>query len=124
MTGLLVLPEGEIVNYVHMGYGSTYELYTLLEIDSGNLKKEIKLGYEEYEEFKDKQFEAFKKTDEYEKIKTETLCRFNNELEYFKEQDYDDSFIDAFRSIIYDDEYIESFFRQFIIDYSSKILVE
>jgi hypothetical protein len=30
LTGLLVLPHGKLVNYVHMGYGSTYKRYILL----------------------------------------------------------------------------------------------
>lgn len=54
LTGLLVIPYGKLVNYVHMGYGSTYENYILLEIDKGDLKKEMKFGYKEYEKFKEK----------------------------------------------------------------------
>ena len=41
-TGVLVLPYGKIINYVHMGYASTFENYILLEIDEGKLIKEIK----------------------------------------------------------------------------------
>ncbi len=98
MTGLLVLPYGEIINYVHMGYASTYEHYIILEIKEGKLKKEKKLDYEQYVEFKEKQFQAFKKTEEYKKQKKE-----------LKGDDFDDEFID-------------SFLREFVIDYSSKIL--
>ena len=101
LTGLLVLPKGEIVNYVHMGYASTYEHYVLLEFENGNLKGEKQFGYEEYEKFKEKQFQAFKKTDEYEKLKEDLK----------KEGDNSDVFI-------------EDFLRIFVIDYSSKILVE
>ena len=39
-TGLLVLPFGKIVNYVHMGYASSYENYYVLELENGNFKKE------------------------------------------------------------------------------------
>ncbi len=39
LTGLLVIPHGKLVNYVHMGYGSTYKNYILLEIDKGDLKR-------------------------------------------------------------------------------------
>ena len=101
LTGLLVLPEGKIVNYVHMGYASTYEHYVLLEFENGNLKKEKQFGYKEYAKFKDKQFQEFKKTDEYRKLKDD-----------MKEKDD--------RS----DEFIEDFLRIFVIEYSSKILVE
>lgn len=101
LTGLLVLPEGKIVNYVHMGYASTYKHYVLLEFENGNLKGEKKFGYEEYEKFKDKQFQAFKKTDEYKKLKEDL------------KKDGDNS-----------DEFIENFLRIFVIEYSSKILIE
>ena len=96
-TGLLVLPEGEMGDYAHTGYASTYEHYILLEFENGNLKRKKLFGYEEYEEFKEKQFQAFKKTDEYRELK-----------ENFKKT-YDIT---------------ENFLRTFVIEYSSKILVE
>ena len=99
MTGLLVLPYGKMVNYVHMGYGSTYANYILLEIDKGELKTEKQFKNKQYEKFKENQFQAFKKTEEYEKIKTDLK----------KEDNYDDKFID-------------SFLRSFVIEYTSKIL--
>ena len=54
LTGLLVLPYGELVNYVHMGYGSTYENYILLEINKGNYIKSKQFDYKDYEIFKAK----------------------------------------------------------------------
>lgn len=100
LTGLLIIPHGKLVNYVHMGYGSTYENYILLEIDKGNLKKEKRFTYKDYEKFKEKQFQAFKRTDEYKKIKADL-------------QKYGTS-----------DEFIDSFLRSFVIVYTSKILTE
>ena len=38
-TGILILPYGKIVEYVHMGYASTYSKYWLLEIDKGNFNE-------------------------------------------------------------------------------------
>jgi len=61
-TGVLTLPQGEQVNYVHMGYGSTYENYILLEVKNGELKKVRNLDSKEYELFRNRQYEAFKKT--------------------------------------------------------------
>jgi len=107
LTGLLVVPEGKIVYYEHMGYGSTYENYILLEFDSGNFIKEKTFGYEEYEKYKEKQFQVFKETDEYKKMKAEIKAQ--------TEED-DDGF--------WDDEAIDSFLRSFVIEYSSKILDE
>lgn len=100
LTGIIVLPYGDLVNYVHMGYGSTYENYILLEIDSGNLKKEKHLKYKEYEAFKERQFQEFKKTEEYKKIKADI------------QKDGDS------------DEFIDSFLRSYETNYTSKILTE
>ncbi|AXY75932.1 hypothetical protein D3H65_18950 [Paraflavitalea soli] len=99
-TGLLVLPCGKRINYVHMGYGSTYENYILLEIGQGKLTREKKLGHKEYEKFKAQQFQAFKETDEYKKLK-----------ESLKKDGSTNAFID-------------SFLKDFITEYSTKILVD
>jgi len=36
-TGTLMVPQGQQIEYVHMGYGSRYEHYLLLDIDRGNV---------------------------------------------------------------------------------------
>jgi hypothetical protein len=83
-----------------MGYGSTYEKYIFIEIDKGRFIKEKNLKYNEYEKFKDKQFEVFKKTDEYKKLKKD-LAKDGST-----------------------DEFIDSFLRDFITNYTTKILTE
>jgi len=65
--GLLTLPYGQLLNYVHMGYSSSFEYYLILEIRSGTLTKAKDFKYEDYTKFKDKQFELFKQTAEYKK---------------------------------------------------------
>lgn len=100
LTGLLVIPHGKMINYVHMGYGSTFENYILLEIDKGDLKKEKKFGYKEYEKFRERQFEAFKKTEEYKQLK-----------EKLKKEGNSDKFIDGF-------------LKGFVVNYTSKFLVD
>jgi len=100
LTGLLVIPHGKLVNYVHMGYGSTYEKYILLEIDKGDLIKEKRFKYKDYEKFKDRQFEVFKQTEEYKKLKMD-----------LKKDGMPDEFID-------------SFLRSFITNYTTKILAD
>jgi len=57
-TGTLVLPSGELIDYVHMGYMSTYEYYTLLEINNGDLVAEKQMGYEEYNAFEYKRLKT------------------------------------------------------------------
>lgn len=42
LTGILVLPYGDTMNYVHMGYRSTYSNYLLLEIKNGMRKAALK----------------------------------------------------------------------------------
>ncbi len=101
LTGLLVLPHGELVEYVHMGYASTYENYILLEIREGQFKRAKRFAYKQYEEFKQRQFEEFKKTEEY-KIQAERLIK---EMEYSA-------------------ELVEQFLRIYVISYSSMILTE
>ena len=81
-----------------MGYGSTYEKYILLEIDKGDLKKEKKYNYKKYELFKDRQFEAFRKTEEYQKLKTDLKKDGST------------------------DEFVDSFLRSYITSYTTKIL--
>jgi hypothetical protein len=100
-TGLLVLPYGKLVNYVHMGYASTYENYILLEIDKGNLIQEKNMKSKEYEKFKEKQFKAFQKTEEYKKVKDELKKNGSGT-----------------------DEFLDSFLKIYVIDYSTKILTK
>lgn len=70
-TGVLTLPYGNLTEYVHMGYGSTYENYILLEINQGGLTKTKQLTQQEYTVFKERQFKAFKKTEAYRDIYNE-----------------------------------------------------
>jgi len=101
-SGLLVIPKGKLVSYVHMGYGSVYENYTLIEVDRGDFVKSRDFDHKQYEAFKERQFEAFKKTDEYKEL-----------VKKIKKDDPDST-----------DEFIDSFLRSFVISYSSKILVD
>jgi hypothetical protein len=66
--GLLVLPQGKLIEYVHMGYASTYEYYKLIEIENGNYIKEFTLNYEQYDRYRDAQYELYKKTKNYEEV--------------------------------------------------------
>lgn len=100
-TGLIVLPHGRMKNYVHMGYGSTYSKYYLVEIDRGEFKEKLKLNRRKYRKFKAKQYELFRKTEEYKEI-----------VEKLKRQGYGEQ------------EFIDSFLKDFILNYTSRILKE
>jgi hypothetical protein len=67
-TGILVLPQGDLVNYVHMGYESRYSNYILLEVKSGIITDKRNFDCKQYEQFRNHQFEAFKKTEHYRDI--------------------------------------------------------
>jgi hypothetical protein len=66
--GLLVIPHGRMTKFVNTGYASLFEHYFILEIERSDLKKEKRLGGAAFQAFKDRQFEQFKKTDEYERL--------------------------------------------------------
>jgi hypothetical protein len=97
-TGLLVLPYGKMINYVHMGYGSTYSNYILLEVKKGKLTGKRVFDYKQYVEFKDKQFQAYKKTEAYKK-----------QVEGLKKEKWSQ-------------EQIDSFLRSAVVRYSSEFL--
>lgn len=64
-TGALVIPRGKLVNYVHMGYGSTYERYTVIQVRSGYVLQRLDMSADEFNAYRKARFAAFKKTPEY-----------------------------------------------------------
>ena len=64
-TGALVIPRGERVHYVHMGYGSTYERYTLLDVQAGRVVERLDLDADEFTAHRRARFEAFKASPAY-----------------------------------------------------------
>jgi hypothetical protein len=66
-TGHLIVPTGEMVEYVHMGYGSTYSSYMVLTVVKGAIQKRREMTGAEFEKFRRAQYEAFRKTPEYAK---------------------------------------------------------
>jgi len=97
-TGILVIPYGKMINYVHMGYASTYENYILLEIRNGKLTGKKDLDVKKYKLFKEIQFSEFKKTDKYKKIYKEIIEAGN------------------------DPKFANNFIKDFIISYTSRFL--
>lgn len=101
-TGILILPHGEMVDYVHMGYASTYSNYWLLEIDNGNLNEARAYNNKEFVAFKKRQFEEFKKTDAYKKLYAD-----------LKEND-----------TYNDDAFLKSFISDYVINFTTKFLAQ
>ena len=64
-SGTLVVPRGRRIKYVHMGYGSTHERYTVLRIDNGEVVSRSDLTASEFEKLRKERFAAYQKTPEY-----------------------------------------------------------
>lgn len=64
-TGHLIVPTGELIEYVHMGYGSTYSSYLILTIVEGAVQQRRELDAAAFQTFRRSQYQAFKMTPEY-----------------------------------------------------------
>jgi hypothetical protein len=64
-TGTLIVPRGELVDYVHMGYGSTYEHYVVIVVDRGQVMSRQDLDAEGFIALRKRRFEAFRQTPAY-----------------------------------------------------------
>lgn len=72
-SGILVAPYGKIKKYVHTRYDSTYSKYLLFSAENGVITGFKKLEYRGFKKFKENQFNAFRKTEEYQKVKSDLL---------------------------------------------------
>ena|SRR5215472_6409569 len=64
-TGHVIVPDGKLVNYVHMGYASTYEKCIILTVKNGVVIRDWTADTAAFIRFRDAQFAAYKKTDAY-----------------------------------------------------------
>ena len=51
-TGHLIVLTGELVGYVHMGYGSTYSSYLILTVVEGKVQRQRKLDTTAFQKFR------------------------------------------------------------------------
>ena len=63
-SGHIIISRGKLVDYVHMGYASTYKKYIILQVEQGVVSRKRRPKHAEYKRFQRRQFEAFKHTDE------------------------------------------------------------
>ena len=61
-SGALIVPDGEMTNYVHMGYGSSYENYQVLRIQNGVVTEHLNFTSQQFEIYKERKFQNFKET--------------------------------------------------------------
>mgnify|MGYP006384042175 FL=1 len=73
-TGALIIPDGELVDYVHMGYGSTYAHYRIYRIRQGRVLEALSLDQAEFEAYRDRKFAEFQQTGEYRAALAEAMA--------------------------------------------------
>ncbi|MDC9724216.1 MAG: hypothetical protein PSN34_15815 [Urechidicola sp.] len=101
-SGILILPNGEMDNYIRMGEAQTYSDYLLLEIENGNFKETRRYSKKEFNRFKKRQFKKFEKTNKYEEL-------------FINLKSNDD---------FGDDKFIKSYISDSVMEFTSKFLVE
>ena len=67
-TGHVIIPDDKLVNYIHMGYASTYEKYIILKVEKGVVTRKSAIDNAGFVTFRDAQFAAYKKTEEYRSV--------------------------------------------------------
>ncbi len=66
-TGHMIAPSGKLLEYVHMGFASTYEKYTVFTVVKGLVKAERSMTAGEFRRFREAQFRLWQETAEYAK---------------------------------------------------------
>jgi hypothetical protein len=64
-TGILVVPAGERIEYVHLGYGSMYERYRLHRVENGRVVETTTMQIDAYRRYRERQFRSHRATQAY-----------------------------------------------------------
>lgn len=64
-SGALLVPRGQLARYVHMGYASVYDAYTILRISEGRVISRMDLEGEALNRYRDERFEAYQQTERF-----------------------------------------------------------
>jgi hypothetical protein len=96
-SGALVIPRGKLVKYVHMGYGSTYESYTIVTVNKGVISRKLDLSAEDFTKYRESQFQAFKRTPEY-------ATKFKEAKSY--DPSYSDEFVESVLQSVESERYL------------------
>lgn len=93
-SGALIIPDGAMVEYVHMGYGSTYERYLVALVREGVETKRLRLSEREFRQYRDAQFWKFKASDAYKAMVADMKARQSGaDSEYSLSDEQIDRFI-------------------------------
>lgn len=91
-SGALIIPDGDRVDYVHMGYGSTYERYRIFRIHKGKVLEALSLDQSEFVDYREQKFAAWRGTPEF-------RAHYNELVEGGEEsQDDDEEIIDFMKA--------------------------
>tara|TARA_R110000737_G_scaffold348843_1_gene383655 strand:+ start:621 stop:1262 length:642 start_codon:yes stop_codon:yes gene_type:complete len=82
-SGALIVPDGEMTNYIHMGYGSSYESYQVLRIHKGIVIEHLTFTSQQFEIYKERKFQNFKETKKFQ----EELSQFTTGEDQWTEED-------------------------------------
>ncbi|WNH53419.1 hypothetical protein [Stenotrophomonas oahuensis] len=96
-TGALVIPDGRMTEYVHMGYGSMYDHYQLIKVKAGKVTEHLALDAEAFAAYKKKQFDAYRQTPDYQR-----------ELAKAREQGLSAQRADEFLQSFYAEQYLSN----------------
>lgn len=66
-TGALIVPDGKMTRYVHMGYGSSFDHYQVFRVRAGAVVERLSMTGAEFEVYREKKFAAFRNTESYAK---------------------------------------------------------
>lgn len=72
-TGALVVPDGKIIEYVHMGYGSSFDHYQIFRVRAGQVIERLSMTATQFGDYKEKKFAEFRKTETYKKAYADFL---------------------------------------------------
>ncbi len=97
-TGALIIPDGKLVEYVHMGYGSTHERYIVIIIRNGNEKERFGLSTDEFRDFREHRFQRFRATEAYRRMFDDMASRSREGDESSISREEIDGFIRDFAS--------------------------
>lgn len=78
-SGILVIPDGKLVEFSNFGYSSLYDHYKLITIKNDTIVREKELDKDEFIQFKINQFEEYKKTEAYKTELKEYLKDWEND---------------------------------------------
>lgn len=102
-SGVLVIPRGKLVKYVHIGSGSTYEGYTIVTVNKGVVSRKLDLSADDFEKYRESQFQAFKRTSEY-------ATKFKEAKSY--DPSYSDEFVESVLQSIESEHYLSIDFNK------------